>query len=324
MIHVCSQNWHYVEVNSFEWKVFTLYDFIARWAAPVFFMISGSLLLEKKISYTKLYKKYIFRMILVFIEWSFFYTIVFMPKYGLKQCIMTFIKGWYHLWYLYGIVGLYIITPFLKKIIENKKLTIYYCIIVFVFSFCMPNLVSVLKIYNHEMFEIINTIDYIKLNPIIGFSLYYILGWILLNNHLNPMLEKTICILGIVSIPLGFFLTIMISNYTGVENEVFLEYLTVNIFFESISVFLLLLHWLKKIKFSMITKKNMINLCKYSFGVYLVHPLVLSVLKKYFGFDSLIINPIFSVPLLTFVVVIISYMVSGVLNKLPIIKRYLV
>ncbi len=53
-----------------------VYYCIFKWAVPVFVMISGALFLEpaKNITINNILRKYIFRVAIVFIVWSLFYT----------------------------------------------------------------------------------------------------------------------------------------------------------------------------------------------------------------------------------------------------------
>lgn len=76
VIHVAADNWNAADVRSFEWQVFNFYDSLVRFGVPVFVMISGALFLkpDKDIPVKKLYSKYIFRIVIAFVFWSFIYA----------------------------------------------------------------------------------------------------------------------------------------------------------------------------------------------------------------------------------------------------------
>lgn len=76
LIHTSSQNWESTDVHSPEWNIFNICDSIARWAVPVFTMISGALFLNGNHSLEKIYKKNMFRIIIAFGFWSLIYGIV--------------------------------------------------------------------------------------------------------------------------------------------------------------------------------------------------------------------------------------------------------
>ena len=66
------------------------------------------------------------------------------------------------------------------------------------------------------------------------------------------------------------------------------------------------------------------KLSKYSFGAYLVHALVIEQLNYRAGINSLSFNSGFSVVCIGIIVFIISFMISAILNNIPIIKKYMV
>lgn len=115
ILHVSAQNWHTTDINSFEWNIFNFYDSIVRWGVPIFVMISGALFLNKNQSIKKIYTKNILRIIIAFIFWSLIYTVLFSKGLSIKTMIINFFEGYYHMWFLFMIVGLYMITPFIKK-----------------------------------------------------------------------------------------------------------------------------------------------------------------------------------------------------------------
>ena len=63
---------------------------------------------------------------------------------------------------------------------------------------------------------------------------------------------------------------------------------------------------------------------KCSFGVYLLHPFVLDLLNKNFMLNTLSFHTAKAMPVVAVVTFAVSYCISYILNKLPIIKKYLV
>ncbi|MBQ3764228.1 MAG: hypothetical protein II869_04565, partial [Synergistaceae bacterium] len=64
-------------------------------------------------------------------------------------------------------------------------------------------------------------------------------------------------------------------------------------------------------------------LSQYSFGAYLVHDAVISLIDK-LGLNTLTFNPIFSIPVISVMVFVISFVISAVLNHVPVLKKYIV
>jgi len=96
-------------------------------------MVSGSLMLDesKKITVKNILFKYVRNIGILLVIWSVIYTyvdnILFPVYYGqsidVSSVISQFVLGRTHLWYLYMLIGLYLITPFLRMFV-NKD--VYY------------------------------------------------------------------------------------------------------------------------------------------------------------------------------------------------------
>ena len=77
MHHVAAYSFKEVDVNTFEWNAINVYSGLARFAVPIFVMISGALFLDPKkdIPIRKIYSKYILRIVIAFVFWSVVYAV---------------------------------------------------------------------------------------------------------------------------------------------------------------------------------------------------------------------------------------------------------
>ena len=327
VLHISAQNWRVTDVISFEWNVFNFYDSIVRWAVPVFVMISGALFLSREYSIKKIYGKNILRILVAFVFWSLFYALTGGLYRGdsIVKIVAHILQGHYHLWFLFMIVGLYIVIPFLRVISKSDFLTKYFLVLTLFFTFIFPQFIVALSIYSEELSSFAQKIlSKVNFYLTLGYSGYFILGYVLNSTELSKRMEKTIYILGIC----GFLFTVLLSWAVSFLNqkpyETFYGYLTLNVLFESIIVFIF-----AKRHFNMTNAipkfKNIITtLSKYSFGAYLVHDMAISFLSKMMGLDTLAFNPLLSVPVIGIIVFVISYFVSSVLNHIPILNKYIV
>lgn len=129
-------------IRSLNWQVCNIFNTGTRWAVPTFVMISGSLFLKKDINLKRIYSKNILRLVIAFVFWSTIYTLVFSTfKYynlfsiqGIFNTITGMFKGYYHMWFIFMIIGLYMVTPILKVCIDNisEKLLKYWMFISFI------------------------------------------------------------------------------------------------------------------------------------------------------------------------------------------------
>ena len=325
VIHVSANKWYDVDCTSFDWKVFTVYNCFSRWAVPVFVMISGSLFLKADYTVVRLYKKYILRIATAFLAWTCVYTAVNYIRYrNVPDAVKMFFSGDYHMWYLYMIAGLYMITPLLKKLVEDEKLTRYFLLLAFVFAFLIPEIISFVSMFSKYAASIMqDVISKIHLDFVLGYTFYYILGYYLTNLTLSKKQIRTAACLGIVGFIATLGMTVGFTYYKGGLVKLFYDYLTVNILLAAVPVFLLY-NKFNKNNFSDKARHIITLLSKYSFGVYLVHVLLIYFLGYFLHLDTLSFNPILSVPVISIIVFTGSYIISAVLNNIPILKKYIV
>jgi len=71
------------------------------------------------------------------------------------------------------------------------------------------------------------------------------------------------------------------------------------------------------------TEKIVLNTSKNTLGIFLMHALIIQILDK-FGINSLTINPILSIPLISILVFIISQIGTMIINKVPVLNKYII
>ena len=122
-------NYSVQEIGKDNYIILTCVYTLIQWAVPVFLMISGNLLLHSnKITFVKVKKMTIrigtvlllFGSAFAFMEQIFerkTIELVMLPN----SVLMTLQqKSWSHLWYLYVLIGIYLILIPLKKFVDNS------------------------------------------------------------------------------------------------------------------------------------------------------------------------------------------------------------
>ena len=93
-----------------------------------------------------------------------------------------------------------------------------------------------------------------------------------------------------------------------------------NVLLQAVAVFV----WFRHREFSNEKWNRLVaKLSKYSFGVYLVHVFVMETLQKV-GVHIGIFTKILSIPVVAALIVIASYLISWVLNQIPVVKKWIV
>ena len=329
VLHVAAQNWYNTPVNTFEWQTFNVFDSLMRWGVPVFVMISGALFLGKEHPIEKIYKKNILRLLVAMFFWSIIYALwqTFAVKVVTSKTdfLVAVINGHAHLWFIYMIIGLYMISPLLRKIVEDRKLAWYFVILSFVFSFLLPELVSIIRIKAELPANLIQGVSSaLRISMVTGFSGYFVLGYLLNTAKIDKKKERLIYILGILGLLFTILFTALISLRKGTPIADYYENMTVNVLLSSVAVFVFSKLHLNK-PFKNEKKQQMVLfLSNCSFGAYLIHLLIIYMLDYFWHFNSLSFNPVVAVPVISVIVFIVSIAISALLNKIPIAKDYLV
>ncbi len=323
LLHVAAGNWGNAALGAYEWKVFNFYDSLVRFGVPIFVMVSGMFLLnpDKHVSCKDIYSKYIMRIITVFISWSFLYALYEnMSGYNvfdIQLFIKSFVFGHYHLWYLYMLVGLYIITPFLKKIAEDKKATEYFLLLSLIFTFILPITIKLFNLKDLDLF-----IKKFDLNFIVGYVGYYIGGYYISNHEFNKNKRNIIYIAGVSGLVCTYIFTDILSMHTGKADSTFYSYFAPNVMIVSVALFIFFKYEISRIKFSPTAVKIINILSGCSFRIYLIHDFFIMFITKS-GFSTLKSNPAWSVPAMAVLVFILSLTASFIIGKTPLLKRIL-
>lgn len=321
LIHVSAQNWSSTAPDSFEWQVFNFFDALSRWAVPSFIMISGALMLGRDIPVRQIYSKYVVRMAVAFIFWS----TVYMLALGKEK--ITLITGHYHMWFVLMISGLYICLPLFERIVRDKKALRYYLIISFAAGITLPwlkqiandffGMTALARISN----ALYDNVKAMRLDFIIGCQFYFMLGYYLDTTELGKKQRCAIYILGL----LGAMFTVIASSYISIKlgsaKENYYNVFSVNVFFVAVAVFTAF----KYMRFPHERLNRLfIKLGKDSFGTYLVHILILNTVGQRFGINTLSFSPVISVLSITAVVCVVSYAISAIANRIPVLNKYIV
>ena len=334
MLHVSATGFYTNPVQSFTWQVVNFYECMVRWAVPVFVMVSGMFFLnpQKEITLSKLYRKNVFRIVMSLIAWGLFYRslsitkMIFIDKVCnkeltvgiLKQC-STFVFGhaWYHLWFLYMIIGLYILVPLIRVFTTyaTKKQYHYLFILYFLFGSLLPLLQGVLILVDDRL-----KISF-SIKELMGFAGYFILGYYLFRYDLSHRVKKWIYVLTGLSVVFQIIGTFLVSCKMGKANELLYGNFRPNVAIQAVAVYVFIKDYFINKDFSERTKRIIILFSKYSFGMYLVHDFFNIVFSR-IGFTVTAINPVIAIPLRSIVTFILSFAVIWVLARIPVIKKY--
>lgn len=328
VLHVSGYSWSMEIVNSFSWQICNIYRGTSQWGVAIFVMISGALFLSKKISLKKLYKKYIFRIAVAFIFWSTLYAFwsnfYIDHNYNINGLITTIVFGHYHLWFMYMIIGIYMVVPFLRKIVEEKRIAYYFIVVSFVFAFFVPEITHIIGIINNDMSKLFNDfVAQFDLHLVLGYSGFFVLGYLLNDIEIKKKYRIVIYVFGIIGLIFSVSSSSAISWILHAPTAFSYDNITIENLMVAISIYVFAKTYLNKDP-SLSSKKGLLfNVPKCSFGVYLVHPFIIESLEQ-LNITALSFNSLFSIPVLSILVYCAALLVSAGLNKIPFVNKWIV
>lgn len=303
------------------WIVCCTFDALLRWNIPAFLMISGAMMLDRDRSVSAIYRKNILRIFIVLVFWSFVYAAVDCLKgMSIRDAIPRFLAGHYHLWYLYTIIGLYMITPLLKKITDHPDLERYFLVLAFVFAIVIDHAIKIGNVYSPESAVFVK--NEILSNAGVYFPMgyvgYYVLGHYLFHHPIRGKKEIAVYILGVFGLISTVVFSVVISGRGDYFDATFMEQNSVNILLESVAVFVFFQNHVNHSTNAMTS--TILSLSNYTLGIYLIHLLILENMSMVYGIEHRL-PPLLSVPVVTIVVAALSFAATWVLSKIPIMKK---
>ena len=294
-----------------------LMNCITRFAVPCFVMIAGGFALSKKVSYKEFYKKKLKNILLPTLIFSILYASYYMIKIitgsiieqtgslaeKLIKVLADLITGNcpYHIWYLYMMLFIYLITPVLIGIKEKigdinfNKLGIILLVISIPFAITSTH----------------------KFSYDIGFSIYYLGYYILGYTIKNRITEKSnknfikYFLMAIVILFINSFFRLYIINQGIADEEFKLPFIGKISLVDNFSILVVGASILIYKAFLYLNFKiNMSNIAKYSLYIYLIHIFVLDILNTVV-LKSIII-PYIEIPVITIVVFFGSLLLSKI------------
>jgi surface polysaccharide O-acyltransferase-like enzyme len=308
------------------WWTVDIYSGIGPIAVPLFVMLSGALLLDRsKVNEPMkvFFKKRFARIGIPMIFWSLFFFgynyLVWGRSFSEKLVLEGVFGGsYFHLWFLYMLVGLYLVTPILRILvshIDTQKFK-YLLVLWFVGTVLIP---------------LVFTFGNFSFNPVTfvftGWAGYFLLGSFLKDFEVKRKWLLVLCVVfGVVFSIVGAYVVTftMGEKYTSF----FHDSLSFNIIIASAAMFLLLLAIPQnKIQSSHKLINRLIRwISQNTLPIYLIHIIVLETFE--YGFLGLeistkTVNPIIGIPLLAVLTFTITAAIVYPLKKIPYINRIL-
>ena len=275
-------------------------EHLLMWAVPCFLMVTGALLLQpaREIPAHKLFFKYIRRIVLALVC----FTLLFQILDYIAGDQPTIVRGWLsnllqghswaHVWYLYLMLGIYLMIPFYKMISREANLKQIWGLILILVIF-----VSVLPMVGFAGLECGFYIPTQLIYPVYVFA-----GFALFEKNVPAWLAALILAVSTAMI--------VLLSITAPDLEIF-GYDSIFVVAQSLALFSLLL----RVKAGAPPFLRSLDDC--SFGIYMIHMIGIRWMMKWIGFD-----PYSHGPVICFIGMVLmffagAYLISYALRKIP-------
>lgn len=328
VLHVTSVWFWETPVSGAAWRTFNIYDGLVRWCVPVFLMLSGMFLLDPKKEVTKpaICFKYILRILTALLFWGFLYALVdtgVLFHFTLSGALDAFLQvlranTHYHLWFLYMLIGLYLVTPILRAFVRGASRGDFHWFfaLAFLFSALLPTLLQF-----RPSQTVSRWVGLMEIRLVLGYVGYYVAGYYLKNFQIGRVAEFVIYLLGAA----GAFVTVagtdVLSQQAGAPMLTLYDYLTPNVCAMAVALFVLF-RYVLGVSEEQGRRRGVSAVARLSFGIYLCHEFFIMLLR-YFGVSTLSFLPALSVPLLSGGVFLCSFAVAWLLSKIPFVGKYI-
>jgi surface polysaccharide O-acyltransferase-like enzyme len=310
------------------WWTSNVYDSISRTAVPLFIMLTGALLLQPNKADEPLrvfFKKRWNRIGIPVLFWgAIFFAWDFTVK-GQALTAVSVLQGvlvgpYVHFWYLYILVGLYLVTPILRVVVAHAEWRIirYFLLIWFVGT----SLISLLTLYSNISPQAVWFRDSIFL--LTGFLGYFIFGAYVNRLRFRSSILYAGFALSTVWTIIGTYL--LIGTLGEIYSQFFLNSTSFSVIIASVTLFLIMAaipNHTVETKFPRGSRALKI-ISENTLPIYLFHVIVLESLQNgYFGFRISVttMNPIIEIPLVTATTLFICLAIIVPLKRLPYVKR---
>lgn len=310
---------HTAEIGSSVWAQSLIVETLAYWAVPVFFMLSGVTLMHYRERYgtKEFFKKRWQKVGIPFIFWTAFtavyrFTLGKLEWGGVKKLIDMILNSEIDdtYWFFIPLFMVYLSMPVLSKLADDQKLLRYMAGVSVVTLSVLPLLCNVFGLrYNYNL----------QFPVLCGFAIYPVLGYLL---HTTEFTRPQRCILyalGILGFAVRYGHTYFASVQSGTLEKLTWGYTNLPVLLSASAMFVFI-KYASKSRFLSSARADKIfrTLSSASFGIYLIHVLVLGRLVAWLHIDM---SAAWWRWLGTILVFALSFLAVKIMQKIPVLRR---
>ena len=256
--------------GSTSWLAANVYDSASRWCVPVFVMISGALMLNdgRPTDLRQFYGRRVARIVVPLVFWSLFYLAwrnmlswLDEGRIDWQSNAIVLAKGtpYYHLWYLYMIVGLYLFTPFMRNLYARTSPRA---------RVACAGAILLVAMLDTLYRQVTGADPGFFLTLFLPYLGYFVAGKLIVDGALRIPRPALVLSVSVIVTAAGFYLL----SSPGQLHPYFYNYFSLNVAAMSLAAFQLIVDARKL--------QRLPALGRLTFGVYLVHPVFIDLATR--------------------------------------------
>jgi surface polysaccharide O-acyltransferase-like enzyme len=314
--------YHYSGRDASFFLAGSVYNAFTRWSVPFFLMISGMLLLNprRNLSAAQFYRKRFSRILIPLLFWTALYSLIrLLPvvhdagalRAESGRLVIDIFAGnpYYHLWYLYMLIGLYLFLPFVCYCVKAapRKDLILLCCVWFAIAMVSSAVWSMSGPHGGRFS--------IFIGSFFEFMPYCIAGYLIGTSPAGkrkglPWLVFFVA--GLASILLSYRL----ANESDEIRFYSYNFVSITVVPMSLALFALSKRLDRPLLGARLTSYG----ASLTFGIYLIHPAMLKLMEAW-GITATMLHPAVAVPLTAACALLLSTLAAAGLMALPGLRR---
>lgn len=318
VIHAGAEVYQRCPIDSPDFILLNFISTAVRGGVPIFFMLSGALMLSReKMDTGRMLKNHALYLTGIFFLWSFAYALlsrIVSGNFGTGyDFIYSVVAGHYHMWFIPAMVICYLLMPPAHALIHGAKLEAKYLLGLFFGLVLLPANMNLTP----DTAPILHKITLNFSLDWIGYMGYVIWGWWLATRKLP---KNTLWLAPLVFLACAIVTAAANRWYSGYKGEAdgwLFSYFSLPNFIQASALFCFFLSLKdRKIKGA----KYISLLADCTLGVYLIHPLMINVLEL-LGFGISADAPVSGLVLLCVLLAISCFALVFIAKRIPIVRK---
>jgi surface polysaccharide O-acyltransferase-like enzyme len=289
---------------------------------PLFFMVSGYLLLGKREPVSEFFQKRFMKVGIPTVFWSVAYLLWSVEAYtnGTMRPLgvaLSMLKAMYlgdveiHLWFLYILIGIYLAVPILRVYVSSaSRRDLSYFVALWFIATPLFELAQ----------RVVGNPTALVIPVVAGYVGYFVMGYLLAEVNISNI-GKILAGLGcILAFAVTFFGTNLLSANAAPIDSYFYSYFSPPTVLASVCGFLLL----KDLGSNLGKAVNIVRaISAASFGIFLIHIFVIELLRKGtlgFRLYSWMAPSVYMIPITAVAVYGLSFVAVYVFQKIPVLR----